>query len=557
MAKECNKSDLQSLPECARDFIKFIIKKMRYRKKVRADVQAELAAHFEDELRDCKTDEEKQQKAQRLIEDFGDAKLLGILLRRAKKRCRPLWRTAVVRGFQATGVLILCLIFYTVWFLSGRPVVTVDYLPQLNSMVQPTSDDNLNAAMLYIEAAKQSEKSLKQMYQTLGKRYHEVTQEEKQAIREWLETNKATIDLFIAGTKRPYYWRRYETSSEDSGLLGVLLPNLSNYRRLVYALRWRALLSAEQGRYEDAFSDIKSIWSFSHHLRGNRTLVEQLVGIAISAVAVSAVLDILSDYQVDSDTLTVLQHDLKELIEREDFAVSYKLEKLLIYDEIQRSFTEDRLGGGHLYIPRVSSLGYAPGEAEEKSSIDRAMRNVDFEAIKKGLHALFTHPNKQQTRETTDRLYDFFDKFANRTPAELRVESIDLEAQAMEIVKGNLLLEIMTPAAWRLNELVNRHKAGTHATLAIIAIFRYAQDKGHCPDNLDELIAADYLKELPMDPYSNKPLVYRKVEDHFILYSIGRNFIDDGGKVVPPEKDECGRRRWSDEGDWVFWPVQK
>ena len=61
-----NKRDelLNNLPACAADFIKLVIKKMRYRKKVRADVQAELAAHFEDQLKDCTTDEEKLQSNQ-------------------------------------------------------------------------------------------------------------------------------------------------------------------------------------------------------------------------------------------------------------------------------------------------------------------------------------------------------------------------------------------------------------------------------------------------------------------------------------------------------------
>ena len=73
MAKKYKESELQNLPACAAEYMKLVIKKMRYRKKVRLDVQTELAAHFEDELRDCATDEEKEKKARRLIEDFGDA----------------------------------------------------------------------------------------------------------------------------------------------------------------------------------------------------------------------------------------------------------------------------------------------------------------------------------------------------------------------------------------------------------------------------------------------------------------------------------------------------
>ncbi|MHC4570986.1 MAG: hypothetical protein ACYS0C_02770, partial [Planctomycetota bacterium] len=112
-------SEFSRLPARAAEFIRLVIKKMRYRKKVRADVMAELSVHFEDELKDCKSGEEKEQKAQQLIADFGDVKLLAVLLRRAKKRCRPLWRTIVARTFQTIGVLILCFILYTAWFLTG------------------------------------------------------------------------------------------------------------------------------------------------------------------------------------------------------------------------------------------------------------------------------------------------------------------------------------------------------------------------------------------------------------------------------------------------------
>ena len=111
MTKRLSDSDFRNLPACAVDFIKLVIKKMRYRRKIRRDVQAELAAHFEDALRDCATDEEKRQKSQQLIEEFGDAKLLAVLLRRAKKRCRPFWRKVIVRTCQVSGLLIIYLVF--------------------------------------------------------------------------------------------------------------------------------------------------------------------------------------------------------------------------------------------------------------------------------------------------------------------------------------------------------------------------------------------------------------------------------------------------------------
>ena len=118
MAKKDKYKELDKLPQVIQKYIDLIIKKMRYRKKMRLDVQAELAAHFEDELRDCENLQQREQRAKELIEKFGDAKLLGILLRRAKKRCRPLWRIIVARTFQTIGVLILCFILYSIWFFN-------------------------------------------------------------------------------------------------------------------------------------------------------------------------------------------------------------------------------------------------------------------------------------------------------------------------------------------------------------------------------------------------------------------------------------------------------
>ena len=73
---------------------------------------------------------------------------------------------------------------------------------------------------------------------------------------------------------------------------------------------------------------------------------------------------------------------------------------------------------------------------------------------------------------------------------------------------------------------------------------------------MDELIKTGYLKELPIDPYSDKSLIYKKTEESFALYSVGRNFKDDDGKVFIEHENiqEWGTRN---DGDAVFWPVPK
>ncbi len=550
---------LNLVPENAFVFIKEIIRQMRYRKKVRSDVMSELVAHFEDELRDCKTDEQKNKKVSELIDGFGDPKLLGILLRRAKKRCRPLWRTIAARAFQAVIILIVLFAVYVVWFLSGKPVITTDYLAQLNRIVRPAADQSQNAAPFYIEAAEMIKDTPKDMYmwELLRKDLKEMTGEEKNKIEDWLSSQKEVFELVAQGSLKPYYWREYETN-EEKELMSVLLPNLSGYRNIAQGLTLRASLNAEKGNLNQAYNDIITCYRFGRHLKADVSLVEQLVGVAIEVLSVKSTRSILDQCQPDSASLEKLQSDLQEVVSSDDFKVSFKTEKLFILDEAQRCFT-DGIWGSHLYIQRVTALSDG-GISSDYDAITKI--HSDYDAIVQAVshpvqafRVLFTHPDKKQTLKTAEQMYDYYEQLSRKSPAALRNEKIDIENEIMEMIKGNLLLEIFTPAFWRVIEINHQVKTEICATITIIAAHRYKIDKTSFPDGLNELVSAGYLKDLPIDSFSDKPLVYRKTGDDFILYSVGRNFIDDGGVLDVDSGATYGI--WGQYGDAVFWPVKK
>lgn len=578
MAKKSPKADLQNLPAPAAEFIRLVIKKMRYRRKVRVDVMAELAAHFEDALRDCKNDEEREQKAQRLIEDFGDVKLLAALLRRAKKRCRPLWRTVVARTFQTAGILILCLIAYVAWFLSGKPVITTDYVARANEIVRPVAaDERLNAAPIYQEAVElyeQSVEAYEKEYESgfelelfenehlrvtfsalltlAGVEYNKIKSEQKALIRKWMDENERILDLLVTGTNKPYYWHEYK--SEDGQAISILMPNLSGYRRLGKNLLSRAYIRAEEGLYEDAFTDTLACYRLGKHLEGDKSLVEQLVGFAIRILSVQTIRGILSEHRIDSALLVKLQRDLGQVVSGEDFVVSYELERLLLYDELQRCFTAGP--DGHIIPRRLIELStWGDNKKRHFKKVFAHLRPLFAEAenFRNAAYVLFRHPSRAETLESANAFYDYCEQLASKSPAQ--VDKNETQRVFEELSGRNFLLAVLTPALERIIEISYRRKAETEATLTIIAILRYRQVIGNFPESLDELITGGYLKELPLDPFSNKPLIYKKAEGDFVLYSVGLNFIDDGGKLY---RTDMGRPRpWADEGDAVFWAVAK
>jgi hypothetical protein len=57
----------------------------------------------------------------------------------------------------------------------------------------------------------------------------------------------------------------------------------------------------------------------------------------------------------------------------------------------------------------------------------------------------------------------------------------------------------------------------------------YKSRNGSYPENLEALVPA-ILKEVPIDPFTGKPLVYRREGTGFIVYSLGSNQKDDGGR---------------------------
>ncbi len=64
-----------------------------------------------------------------------------------------------------------------------------------------------------------------------------------------------------------------------------------------------------------------------------------------------------------------------------------------------------------------------------------------------------------------------------------------------------------------------------------LAILAFKAENDRWPANLEELVPK-YLAAVPEDPYSAGPLRYRLIDDHYTLYSVGRNGRDDGGKFI-------------------------
>jgi hypothetical protein len=93
-----------------------------------------------------------------------------------------------------------------------------------------------------------------------------------------------------------------------------------------------------------------------------------------------------------------------------------------------------------------------------------------------------------------------------------------------------------------INNRILTSKRGIHI---LIALKRYKNKYSKWPEDLDE-IKSMVAEQFLVDPLSNRSFVYKLTDDGFMLYSKGKNKIDEGGRYTTNGLD-----------DWPIWPPRR
>jgi len=556
MEKKANDRDVHELPASATEFIRQIVRRMGYRRKARQEVQPELTAHFEDELRGVTDPTEREQKARKLIERFGDPKLLAVLCRRAKIRCRPLWAKTMVRTLQAAVVFLVLFGLYLIWFVSGRPAVKVDYLAQLNRMSRPEIVESDNAWPYYEKAIAlavepspgvQDAAAFKNPGDPNHWDFGGLPAETRAAIDEWVRANEPAWEALAAAGSKPYLYKPYEYFDSSAGplLMNVKVPHLPSLRDLARLGLWRSRMHMSQGKTAQALEDCLVVARAGRHWQRAATFVEQLVGMALAGLAHQEILNIVGRQDLAADRLAGVQRELAGLYCGPYPLVDMQYERMAFLDLVQHLFTDNGPGGGHLIPAQVV------GVSATHSDYDELAENP---VLRTGLSLI--HARRGETVAAACRIFDREKELASLSPYERRARQVvtgdDLRDSLPKYRYA--LIDLMLPALNRAAEIGFRAKVMHEATLTVLALQRYRLENGRYPVSLDELMQAGYIGSLPADPFGSGPLSYRVADDAFTLYSVGPDFDDDGGKMGT----DYNRRpqMWGDSGDAVFWPVR-
>ena len=589
---------LSGLPAEVQSILTEVMSRCWLTRGEKAYVIEELIAHFVDGM-------DRDVTAQQLVEDFGDPAVAAKLIQSSKRQNRPFWKKSLhAFGY---GIIALIVAYAGVWvfYHQGVPVVSTDYVVQLNAGIADVADSE-KAWPIYrpmwtkynfsvgevIPEIWFREGEGEQSY--LSTRFVRKGEPGWEAAKAAIYEHQDLIDAFREGAKRPYFGielkaNQNEYSEEDfaalfpnltrgdsqdggveegsdgvSGrlfddwLVGILLPHVQQLRNAARLFAFDIQLAIEEGDSDRVVQDIETMFGFARHAAEGRVLVCGLVGYAISGMAFSEIESVIkedpnffNEQQLQKLQSAVRGAKLKDWI-------SYDGEALLVSDLIQRIYTNDGQGDGHITpqgfevmsaLTGMGMPGIFGGELSEKENWESFAESVI------GPLGLFTVATRGEVAAKADQFFEAASADLNRPMWVGKSKDIykELNLEKWKYAALGLVL----PATENIRKAMDRLIARQEGVLGAIALQRFYLANGAWPNSWDE-IPKSTLPRSPVDQLTGEPLIFKIVDQSPLIYSLGYDLDDDGG-VTPegvkpaaylPNVQNDGKS----DGDWIVWP---
>ena len=253
------------------------------------------------------------------------------------------------------------------------------------------------------------------------------------------------------------------------------------------------------------------------------TLIERVVANAIDNYACKADRAIaatgkmsagdLRDYAADLSTMGDLEGAIPTIDEGERF---------IVLDTTQRMAHLSPVQAGKFYRS-MSNDGAAPApELFPLLPIPYEQSMIDANAWYDGLLAALHQPTYAQRHEAILRW--------NAGVQEVSHGSfLSSKDSGVHLCFADWALQLFMPNLSRFQTRWETDRAQLRLTQVALLLAAWKLDHHEYPTSLDQL-AADAKKPLPLDNFTDRPLIYARSSTGYTLHSPGPNMIDDGGK---------------------------
>jgi hypothetical protein len=309
-------------------------------------------------------------------------------------------------------------------------------------------------------------------------------------------------------------------------IFNLKLPELALFRGLARKRAAAMRVAAANGNDAERIAAFEQMLALARACSGQTTLIDRLVGIAITSLALGELRHELAERPVDADTGRALLEAMDRQLDVPPLSMAIEGERLSMLDVIQWSFSDDGHGDGRLHFEKLREIegtgaGGAPGPPRFLGRL-----GARFLAGR---------------AETTDLLNEFFDGAvlnAELSPVERVDKGFDESAFMAKLGFRHVFINLLMPAISKFAQQGDTIDVEIAVTRTMLAIETYRAIHGDLPMRLDELVPG-VLPAVPLDPLNGRPFGYRRpsAEDGrlYDLYSLGFDGVDNSA-----EKGEAG-----------------
>lgn len=339
-----------------------------------------------------------------------------------------------------------------------------------------------------------------------------------------------------AAARQPY--SRFPIAYEKG--FGANLPHITVLIQLSKIYTFRALAELHAGQPDAACADLQTAFRLGESVREEPMIISELVRFAIWQNGVQCVWDGLEDHRWSEAQLAALQDDLSRPDFIADMLHALQAERAFFNDFMLQAVAKPSI------LPAMVSMGGA--QAGE-------------------IKALGFIPNGwiYQNMITVNRFYDTVLDSAILTPRHRALQGLEAGDGTIQKLRAGsvsrcfgmwapnpytVLAAIYLPALNSTGDKAAYSQTTLYEAVIACALERYRLANGTYPDVLEKLSPA-FLQAVPNDVVTGEPLHYR-VESNggYLLYSVGSNGKDDGGKAV--FKGYTNTTLDMAQGDWVW-----
>lgn len=599
--EQLNQADL---PVEVKEIIRAVVLKSKLAAFEKSDVAADLISHFVDGKRHGRA-------YPAMAEDFGDPSVTATLIRRSKLRSRPLMYK-IFRGMGiVAGMLLVSYLALLAFFHMGHPEPKIDFLIDWNKAVVETPDEEkawpiYRAAWTAHNFGEGGGNRFDEIFvESDGNRFVQPFDDQWPEALAKLDESEDLLEAFRLGAKLPALgivlqsdarlysdedfaalfpnqtkedWsfdNAWSTESnrdpaitkmmEDS-LVAILLPHVQQFRqaaRIFHVDTRRAVVESDSER---ALSNIETTWGLAHHAAEGNCLVCALVGFAVANLGHQQLEEVLTadpDF-FSEEQLERLQIAAEKIAPRQ--WLKYEGERAMVLDIVQRVYSDDGNGDGRMTSEGVKLLsemqdwlGAGPHGFQDDTftQVIRSARPVLAPV------SMFVCASRKEVTDKCDEM--FVQLSADKMLPFWEREESDMEQFIQDNPYRHMVLAALMPAGEQIRNAMDRTIGRQEGVIAALAIHRYYKKYDAWPEDYDQ-VSPEFVTEFPVDQFDGSLLKFKYDDNELLVYSIGRDFDDDGGAEHGTihdgefQQDESragmilGPKSDRHDGDWILWP---